>query len=591
MNYAGELVLGRNQLRQELETLAYKNPKLGIVMQNVDSVTSEIQQDIMQMRLQPVGNLLNKLSRVVRNLSRQLSKESALFIEGKEVELDKAILEGLSDPLTHLIRNCLDHGIEMPDERKKAGKPTSGAIHVSAFHEGGQVNIVVTDDGRGIDPDELIQKAIKSGIIDTERAKRMTESEKINLILLPGLSTAEKITDISGRGVGMDVVKTNIEKLGGNLEIESTAGKGTTVKIRLPLTLAIIPSLIVGVAGLRFAIPQVSVKELVCIRAGEASAKIEAIGDAVVLRLRESLLPLVRMADILDLERTFVHHETAKQMPEQRERLADRRQNRPDSGYGTHSSGPQQPHQRSNETDRRQNRHGDINVAVLRVGINLFGLIVDELFNNEEIVVKPLSKYVKESKCFAGATIMSDGRVAMIVDATGIAEFSQLSFAEISAEECRRHKEETRRPKTVIGRQPSVLIFNNAYNEHFALPLDSISRLEKIYSKDVHKMGTRIYMNYRGNGLPLIYLEDILPVCAFPNDIEEFFVIIPKTNDLHAGIVVSRIFDTVEVNVAIQKDNGTHPGISGSAFMQEHLIQFIDPAGMLQLIKEELGVA
>jgi two-component system chemotaxis sensor kinase CheA len=326
MNLAGELVLGRNQLRQELEDVAYQNRKLGRLIQSVDVVTSEIQEDIMQMRMQPVGNLLNKFTRVVRDLSRQLGKEVSMVIEGKEVELDKSILEGLSDPLTHLIRNSLDHGIEKPEERERLGKPRSGKLHVRTFHEGGQVNIMVIDDGGGIDPEKIVLNVVAKGFVTEEATAVMTDVEKINYILMPGMSTAETVTDVSGRGVGMDVVKTNIESMGGHLEIESSVNKGTTVRIRLPLTLAIIPSLIVGTSGNRFAIPQVNVKELFLIRAGEISNRIEKVGEAEVVRLRERLLPIVRLADVLGLERQVSLPETEGVIVDRRDKLSDRRQ-------------------------------------------------------------------------------------------------------------------------------------------------------------------------------------------------------------------------------------------------------------------------
>jgi two-component system, chemotaxis family, sensor kinase CheA len=584
MNLAGELVLGRNQLRQELETPVRQNPKLCALMQTIDGVTSDIQQDIIRMRMQPIGNLFNKLNRIVRDLSHTLEKQAELFLEGTDVELDKTLLEGLSDPLTHLIRNCMDHGIESPAEREKTHKPPSGSIHVKAFHRDGQISIVVSDDGRGVSPDEIAKKAVKSGALGSEKAGKMTDAEKIDLILLPGFSTAKKITDISGRGVGMDVVKTNIEKLGGTLQIESVPGKGLSIYIRLPLTLAIIPSLVVGTAGQQFAIPQVNIKELVWIKAADVSGRIEKLGDAFVLRLREDLLPLVRLADILDLDRSFVNTNTFDRWPDHRQRLTDRRTISAitDTARGKNSSPAR------GFMDRRQNWRGDLNVVVLRVGTHLFGLIVDELFNNEEIVVKPLSNHVKKAKCFAGATIMGDGRVAMILDASGIAHYSGLNFSDINLEERQRQANIARLYQTSSARRRSVLIFNNAIDEYFALPLNAIARLESIDSKDIYNLGGKSVMNYRGEGLSLVYMEEILPAGGFPGNLEEVFVIIPKTTHIKAGIIASRIFDTVTVDIDVKEESALIRGISGTAFIENRLVRFINPDDLPMLIDKAL---
>ncbi|MBF0101822.1 MAG: chemotaxis protein CheA [Desulfobacterales bacterium] len=588
MNLAGELVLGRNQLRKELESVVSKNPKLGTLMQDVGSVTSEIQEYIMQMRMQPLGNLFNKFTRIVRDIARMLSKEVELDITGKEVELDKTIIEGLSDPLTHLIRNSMDHGIESPEERLRLGKPRVGTIQLKAFHEGGQVNILLTDDGRGIDRAKLVEKALANGIIDSERATKMSESEKMHLILLPGLSTAEKVTDISGRGVGMDVVKTNVEQLGGHLELESTMGKGTNVRIRLPLTLAIIPSLIVGANNLRFAIPQVNVQELILVKAQDVCKRIEKIRQSEVLRLREKLLPLISVAKVLGIERFYTDPATGEEVPDRRKSYADRRQ--------AHFKDPNKKISEKNDQDisdqpkremgqdRRKSLQSDINVVVLKVGMNNFGLIVDELFDNEEIVVKPLSKHIKECKCFAGATIMGDGRVAMILDATGIAEMSNLNFSDVNIEEIRRKEEEERRLRAVSEHRESILLFTNAINEFFALPLDSISRLEKIKPESIKRIGINDFMDYRNEALPLVYLDKYLPITPFPKDIDEFYLIIPKTQDNLVALVASNILDTMETNVHIRHDKATPKGILGSGFVEGKLTMFLDIQEFMKII-------
>ncbi|PKN30515.1 MAG: hybrid sensor histidine kinase/response regulator, partial [Deltaproteobacteria bacterium HGW-Deltaproteobacteria-20] len=290
MNLAGELVLSRNQLMQAISSGAIH--QIEVAGQRIDLVTSELQETIMLTRMQTVGNIFNKFPRVVRDLARTLGKEMDLQLEGNDVELDKTIIEGLGDPLTHLVRNSADHGIEMPDVRVKAGKPAMGTIVLKAYHEAGQVIIEIVDDGGGLDTEKIVAKALSRGLISPDQAKSMSDKEKANLIFLPGLSTAEQVTDVSGRGVGMDVVKSNLDQLGGQVDIETERGKGTTIRIKLPLTLAIIPSLLVSVGQERYAIPQVNVDELLRIPVDQITERVELVGDAEVLLLRGELIPL-----------------------------------------------------------------------------------------------------------------------------------------------------------------------------------------------------------------------------------------------------------------------------------------------------------
>lgn len=583
INLAGELVLGRNQLRQMLEASADENPRLRSVIHNVNLVTSEMQEHILRMRMQPVNNIFNRIRRLVRDLARQLEKEVDFITGGGEVELDKSILEGLTDPLNHIIRNCLDHGIETPRERIAAGKSTMGEIRLRAFHEAGQVNIAIADDGRGMDLDDLVEKAIGRGILTVEDARKMKDQEKINLIFLPGFSTAKTVTDVSGRGVGMDVVKNNIERFGGHIEIDSLAGTGTTIHITIPLTLAIIPSLIVGAGKQRFAIPQVNVRELVCIGAEDTARRLERVGEAPVLRLRERLLPLVRLVDTVGLDRTFVHPATGEEMADRRINIADRRRLQ-EEAIDCAKERRQLP------LGRRQSQQSAIFVVVLRVGGNLFGLIVDELFDIEEIVVKPLSDHTKDCQCFAGATIMGDGRVAMILDAGGIAALAKLRFAEVNAEQLRRQTEEKSRRETSAAERQSILVFNNTLQEQFAVPLASISRLEKIVPEMVERIGDHEFMAYCGRALPLIRLEDFVPVRPLPDPAEELYVIIPKAGDSTVGIVVSRIVDTFETSVIVDKVAETPRGFLGSAIVESQITMFLDIDELLRMYEKSINL-
>ena len=578
MNLAGELVLSRNQLLRALADHSRDITGLASILQNINQVTSELQEGIMQTRMQPIGTVFNRFPRIIRDMSRQLGKQIEVQIKGAEVELDKSIVELLVDPLTHIIRNCADHALETPEERRKAGKNPTGQILLHAYHQGGQVIIAITDDGRGIDPKKVLAKAVARSIVKEAQAKDLTEREIVNLVFAPGFSTAEKVSDISGRGVGMDVVRSNTEKLGGHVELETQVGVGTTVLLRLPLTLAIIPSMIVGVGENRFAIPQVNVVEFVWVRAADVARRIERVHGAEVLRLRDQLLPLVRLADILGMVRTYMDPETGDRHEDRRVDLADRR-------------GDVQP---GRGGDRRTDWRSDYNVVVLRLGSNQFGVVVDELYDIEEIVVKPLSEYVQNCKCFSGATIMGDGRVIMILDAGGLVTQARLHFADLQAEERQRHEEETRKAAVAASRRRSVIVCKGAEGEFFAIPQDRIMRLEKIQSQEIQWVGDREFVDYRGHGLPLLRLDRLIEVKPVPPELGEVFVVIPKVAEqggaaqAKAGIVISDIIDALDVEVELEDVKVKGPGILGSAILQHNLTLFIEPleilraAGLLQ---------
>lgn len=588
MNLAGELVLGRNALKQRLELTGYEDPKLEAVMQDVEMISSVVKEHIMQMRMQPIGNILGRFKRLVRDFSRQVSKKVMLTSKGGEVELDKSILEALSDPLTHLIRNCIDHGIEPPDERLALGKPEKGVISLQAFHEAGQVNLVIRDDGRGIDLDKVTSKAVAKGILTDGNAATLSRKDCLNLICLPGFSTAESVTDLSGRGVGMDVVRNNIEKIGGHLEIDTIRGESTIIRIRLPLTLTIIPCLMVRAAWQRFAIPQINVAELVGIQAADVYNRIEKVGGADVLRLRNRLLPLVRLADVLQLDREFMHPFSGDQISERRIRIADRRRENT-NGKGDRLNWEDLENRRIRASDRRLRRQGDVYVVVLRLGMHYYGLLVDELFDMEEVVVEPLLHYIKDCRCFSGSTIMGDGWVTMILDPAGIAEFSQLRFKEVSSEEDRRLEEKKREELQHATPKKSIILFNNHPDEYFAIPFDRVSRLETINVSHIQKIGDREYITLKGEGLPLLRLEKMLPINAVSDSVRDIFVIILKSEDGVAGIVASRIVDFFETDVAIKEEPEMPKEVMGSGMVGDQLTFFLDIDEVLASFRVLLG--
>ncbi len=433
MNLVGELVLARNQILQF--TATQKDSSFVATAQRLNLITTELQEGVMKTRMQPIGNVWNRMPRVVRDLAHQFEKHVRIEMEGSETELDKTIIEAIKDPLTHIIRNAVDHGIELPQVRDARGKPPEGCLKLRAFHEGGQVNIEIADDGAGLNLEKLCRQAIDGGMISADQAARMNERDIANLVFLPGLSTAAKVTNVSGRGVGMDVVKTNIEKIGGAVDIHSTAGQGTTLKIKIPLTLAIIPVLIATSGGERFAIPQVSLLELVRLEGAQKESGIEMIHGAPVYRLRGNLLPLVYLNQQLKLPQGSDASEV-------------------------------------------------INIVVLQADDRQFGLVVDDINDTEEIVVKPLGKQFKNCSCFAGATIMGDGKVALIIDVLGIAQ-----MANVIREVRHNAVEAVARQADAVASRDAWLVFGLAGNRRMAIPLSMVSRLEEFALQSVESSG------------------------------------------------------------------------------------------------------
>jgi len=523
MTFAGELVLARNQLMRMTEDIAKTVPGLANVLQDINMTTSLLQEKIMNTRMQPISTVFNKFPRVIRDLSGKLKKDIRLEISGKEVDLDKSIVEQLSDPLTHLIRNSADHGIELPVDRKKAGKSPQGNIWLKAYHEGGKVNIDVIDDGRGIDKKRVLKKAIENGIISEAEAKTMTDKKVYSLIFAPGFSTASEISDVSGRGVGMDVVRTNIEKLGGSVSVDSDFGKGTIVNLKLPLTLAIIPSLIVNVQEQNFALPQVSLKELVRLKQGEGQLKIEKVNNSPVLRLRNKLLPIVYLAEVLGLPK-----------PDKNQEI--------------------------------------IRVLVLQQDGNEFGLVVDKIFDSEEIVVKSIPRFFKNSMCYAGTTTMSDGTVALILDIAGIATKAKLNFGVTKEKEIIIDEDSLKH----ATEKQNLLLFENAEDEFFALNLDLIKRIEKINKDEVEIVGDKEYIEHEGKSLRIIRLEDFLPVRSYKNESNTLYVIIPTWIENPLGIIAHKIIDSISVSTNIDSENITAKGLIGSALIDKKIVLFPD---------------
>ncbi|MBK7141939.1 MAG: chemotaxis protein CheW [bacterium] len=583
MNLAGELVLSRNQLRA---AVAQDNRKLlASADQRVNQVTSELQDVIMQTRLQPIGNVFAKFPRVVRDLSRSLGKEIQLDMEGNDVALDKTLIEGLSDPLTHMVRNAVDHGIETTDERIRSGKKPTGIVRIEARHEAGQVVVEISDDGKGIDSERVADSAVKKGLITAEKVQGMSERDKQMLIFLPGLSTAAKVSDVSGRGVGMDVVKTNLDRLGGQVEILSTIGKGSTFRIKLPLTLAIIPSLIVSEREERFAIPQTNIEELLRLRADEVKNRIEIVGDSEVLLLRDRLLPLARLADVIGALPVYEDQESGQQEIDRRTKLKDRRTIR----FTQH--GADDTRRESLELrqpgDRRQSTTSAIEIAIVTTGTMSYGLVVGSFHDTEEVVVKPLGSRLKHLREYSGATILGDGSVALILDSAGLADKAGLTSVsgtsravEIAAEA------EAQRLQDVH----SLLLFHNGPSTPCAVPLDLVHRIEHISPAQVENLGNHRTMQYRGNSLPLVTLSDAAAVNSVEGE-EDLVVLVFNVNGHEVGLLGSMPVDVDEAKIVIDQVTHRQRGIAGSAILHGETTLIADLYELVDTVHPEWAAA
>lgn len=580
MNLAGELVLSRNQLLQGINSSNSKATELS--SQRIDMITSELQEAIMRTRMQPIANILNKFTRVVRDLSQQLGKSIELEIEGKDVELDKTILESINDPLTHLVRNSVDHGVELPMEREQMGKDATGNITIKAFHDAGQVNIVISDDGRGLNPDKLAASAIEKGLLTESDVAEMSDKKKMELIFMAGFSTAPEVTDVSGRGVGMDVVVTNIESLGGIIEIDSIPGKGTDIQIKLPLTLAIIPSQITSVGNERYALPQVNLMELLRIPAGQVKEKIEKVGDAAVVRLRGELLPLLNLSEMLGIEKTYTDPADKTEQEDRRKNLADRRSKEHLTAEDAYSEDTSDEVVEREVKDRRYHAASAMNIAVVSAGTFKYGLVVDQLHDSEEIVVKPVGRHLKKCTAYAGATIMGDGKVALILDISNLAQMAKLAPISEAGQQAKAAEEEA----AAAADKVALLTFKNGEKEHFAAPLSIVERIERIQTSAIEQIGDRKVVQYRGGALPLYELSQVADLASLP-DKEQQEVIVFKIKDRELGLMVTPPVDALEVRLDIDTSTLKQKAISGSMIINNHTTLLVDVFELVKTMNPE----
>ncbi|MGE4298828.1 MAG: chemotaxis protein CheW [Desulfovibrionaceae bacterium] len=575
MTLAGELVLVRNQ--QLMTASSRSDPAARDIVQRLDIVTTELQSTIMRTRMQPIGNVLGKLPRIVRDLSNKLGKQISIDIVGNEVELDKTILESLNDPLTHIIRNCCDHGVEMPKAREAKGKDPQGRVLVRAYHEGGQINIEIKDDGAGIDPEKIKAKVLERGLRTESDLNAMSPKDILSLILLPGFSTAEKVSDISGRGVGMDVVKHAIEELGGSVELDSWVNHGTSIHLRLPLTLAIIPCLIVKVGKDRYAIPQVNLEELVCLYDDEVYNRIEVAGNQEVYRLRDRLLPMVRLIEVLQRPEPFSreikgsisekYRQENMALLERYKIARDQENHEIDAPFGQDAEGGAVM---AAAVHDRNLLHRTLNFAVVKVGPNRFGLIVDEVLGTEEIVVKPMHGALKHIKIYSGATVMGDGSVALILDIEGTAKHAGVSLEQLGDELSAPSPSGT----SFLDTQ-SILLFRSGPTEQFAMALPLIRRIERIETKRVEPIGSKEFITVDGVSTLVLRLDKYLSVSPCKAE-EDMFLILPKFIRRPFGILMSHIIDIVETPIHLNTESYMEDGLLGTDIIEGHLTLFPD---------------
>jgi two-component system, chemotaxis family, sensor kinase CheA len=556
----GEVVLGRNQLI----TRHQDDP----VFKSLSRSITRLHQHVIRTRMQNVGSLFERYRRTVRDISQQLGKKVDITIEGGDIELDRTVLESLADPLTHLVRNSVDHGLESVEERSRSGKQVVGSISLRALHESGQVMIEVEDDGRGIDSERVRAKAVEKGLVTAEEAAQLTDKEVVAFIFHPGFSTKDTATELSGRGVGMDVVKTNLVKLGCSVEVSSRPGKGTVVSISIPLTQAMVNSsvisgLIVGIDRYTLAIPQLAVNEVVRLAPGDRARRIESVQGREVFKLRDKVIPLVHLEDILGLPRTFADPDGGSH-PERRTRFSDRRGAAPEGDVDGIRRGD----------DRR--RRSEIFI-VLHYKQNWFGILVDKIVGTEEIVVRRPPEILKGRRIFSGSTILGNGTVSLILDIGGMVEAAKLDFADRT-----RSLSAHMRRSSMREVEQRVVVFSNSDDEFFAIPVNLLSEIDRCTAAEIRPVGSREFIQRHGASVPLLRLEKHLDVTPLDPGRKSFVVMTPSRLTYPTAIVAGRIEGTLVLGDDINTKEADERGLMGTFFRDGRLVSLLDIYSLLQ---------
>lgn len=559
----------KHEMNRELDKPLNTHKALNAIIQNLDRNTAALQENIMNTRMQPIATLFNKFPRIVRDLSKALDKEVDLETKGQTVELDKSILEKLADPMTHLLRNSMDHGIEVPDSRESKGKARRGKVVLDAFHEAGKVVIVIQDDGAGINESKVLNSALTKGLVTEKEAEALTQEEVFALVFRPGFSTADVVSDVSGRGVGMDVVKTNIESIGGTIEVESEKDVGSKFIMRLPLTLAILPALVIKSHDMTFCIPQLSLEELVNIKGDEIPQKISRIQNDEVLRLRDELLPLKRLSDIMNTQPMYHDKSTDSWKEDRRARWSDRREARSLVGED----------HREGSDDRRVSMNNSVTIVILNIGERKFGLVVDEVVENEEVVIKPVSRFFNNHKCYAGCTILGNGDVAMILDASGLLEMTNIDFSRLTNETLKARLE---KEQNSLKESQEFLTFDNGTEDTFALTLDLVGRVETVKPNQIQKVADKEFVNYEDRSIQVLRLEDHVKITKPDTDPEDYTLIIPKLVKNPVGILCHNVIDTVRTSGELNKENINDPAVLGTFLNDNKIVMILDIYNILE---------
>ncbi len=539
MNLVGEMVLVRNQMLQYSEK--HDNLEFLNLNQRLNLVTSELQGEVMKTRMQPVGSILSKFQRLTRDLSKELGKQIEWSVQGAETEVDKTLLEAIKDPLTHLVRNACDHGLETPEERLQARKSPMGHIKVKAFHEGGHIIIEISDDGRGLHLQKIAEKAVEKKIVTQEQISKMSDREIGLLIFSPGFSTAKSVTSVSGRGVGMDVVKTNLEQIGGQVELQSEQGKGMTVRLRIPLTLAIVPALIIKSGGEQFSIPQVKLSELVRVENSGDEQKIEMLQGKPVYRLRGQLLPLINLSEILLIK----------------------------------------------DLSQSQDKES-VNIVVLNGDVDgdIFGLVVDGIRDTADIVVKPLTSFLKKLQIYSGATIMGDGSVSLILDVSGLAQKENL-FHKANARSFTNDSQIHEKKRDMNEEKQDFLFFKIRDEESHCLPICLVYRIEEFQRSEIQYSGNQRIVKYRGSILHLISLSDYYhftnPSTTNQENSKISLIVVKRKEKLY-GLEVCKIVDIISIMASIQESVKEIPGVLGCIIVEQDVTTVIDVFAIIDQI-------
>ncbi len=519
MRQVGELVLVRNQFDRLSDR--GEDAELARSAQRLSLIATELQEGVMKTRMQPIEHVWNKMPRVVRDLASMLGRKVSLSMLGGETELDRSLLEAVKDPLTHLVRNAVDHGIEAPEQRVAAGKPEQGQVTLRAYHAGGQVIVEIADDGHGIDPDAVAASAVSKGLRTEEQVRAMSPQEICEMLFLPGFSTAKAVTNVSGRGVGMDVVRTKIEAIGGSVDVDSQPGAGTTWRLRIPLTLAIMPALTVTCGPRTFAIAQTNLLELVAVE----SSQLEYVGTAPVYRLRGALLPLLSLAEVLGME---------------------------------------------------QQEQASHTIAVLQADEQRFGLLVDRVLNNEEIVVKALSSRIKQIGLYSGATVLGDGDIALILDVQAIARRALIG-------ELGQLVRSSRGPEVrASGTEQQLLVVAIGEDRRVAIPLADVTRLERMPAGRLERVGSREVVQYRGDLLPVARLDRVLGAMSYEQP-EELLVIVLTSGGVTVAVVVGEIVDIVTDDPG-SRSGLEDTGLTGSTVVKDRVTELLDVSDLLHAV-------